>query len=67
MCKKQIESWSYFDLVVAIGSACLLGLLLDKWVLPIVFIIECRVFINVQRHSPISYLNQPLFHHKIMN
>ena len=39
----HIEDWMYLDIAMVIRSACLLLCELNKYALPIVFIIECGV------------------------
>ena len=56
-CKNRNEKWTSLDLVMIIINACLL----DTQVLPIVFIIKCRVVINILRHSPISFTQVSLW------
>ena len=46
MQKKQIENRTSLEVVMVIGSVCLLILLLDTQVLSIVFNVECRAVIN---------------------
>ena len=52
VCKNRIENRIFLDLVMVIGSACLLISKLDTWVLPFVSFIEYRVVINIWRCSP---------------
>ena len=58
-CKKRIENWTYPDLVMVIGSACLL-IFFTRYIGPNWFgrtyvSSDCRVVINIWRYSPISF------------
>ena len=47
LCKTQIENRISLDLVMVIGSACLLISYHDTQVLPSVFIVECIVVVHI--------------------
>ena len=53
--KNWIENWTNLDVVMVSGSACSLISELDTYVLPMMFIIECRVVIMIWRCSPMSF------------
>ena len=62
ICKNRIENRTSPYVVMGTRGACFLIFELDTQVLPIVFIIECRVLINIWRCSPISIKHVSLWY-----
>jgi hypothetical protein len=53
--KKQIECWTFLDLVMILGSACALILETNIQVSPIKLTMESKMVDNIRARNPISF------------